>query len=112
MKDVTFSKWIIRVALIQGFLMMWASYALALFNRVQIAETLSKTVAVEIVAVVLGYYLKAGAENMSKNNQWPDKGVRPDDSKDQPGDQLQPDAICPTIYEADCDPSLGIGPVN
>lgn len=72
-KDVTFSKWIIRIALIQGFAMMWASYALALFNRVQIAETLSKTVAVEIVAVVLGYYAKAGVENLSKNNQWPDK---------------------------------------
>lgn len=75
-KDVTFSKWIIRIAIIQGFAMMWASYALALFNRVQIAETLSKTVAVEIVAVVLGYYAKAGVENLSKNNSWPDRPKR------------------------------------
>lgn len=78
MKDVTFSKWIIRIALIQGFAMMWASYALALFNRAQIAEALSRAVCIEIVAVVLGYYLKAGVENLSKNNQWPDrdKGVK------------------------------------
>ncbi len=58
--------------------MMWASYALALFNRAQIAEALSRAVCIEIVAVVLGYYLKAGVENLSKNNQWPDrdKGVK------------------------------------
>ena len=70
-KDVTFSKWIIRVALIQGFLMMWASYGLALIGRTQIAESLSKAVCIEIVAVVLGYYLKAGVENVSKNTDWP-----------------------------------------
>ncbi len=73
MKDITFSKWIIRAALIQGFLMMWASYALAFFNRVQIAETLSRAVCTEIVAVVLGYYLKSGVENLSKYNSWPDR---------------------------------------
>lgn len=72
-KDITFSKWIIRIAIIQGFAMMWASYALALLNRVQIAEALSKTVCIEIVAVVLGYYAKAGMENLSKNNSWPDR---------------------------------------
>lgn len=71
-KDVTFSKWIIRVALIQGFLMMWASYALALFNRAQIAESLSKAVCAEIVGVSLCYYAKAGVENLSKHNEnWP-----------------------------------------
>jgi hypothetical protein len=111
-KDVTFSKWIIRVALVQGFMMMWASYALALIGRVQIAETLSKTVAVEIVAVVLGYYLKAGAENLSKNNQWPDKGGIPIDCTDKPSDTVQPDSERPTIYASDCDTSLSIGPVN
>lgn len=112
MKDVTFSKWIIRVALIQGFLMMWASYALALFNRAQIAETLSKTVCIEIVAIVLGYYLKAGAENMSKNNKWPDKGVTNIDCTDKPSDQLQPDSVRPTLYTSDSDTSLSVGPVN
>lgn len=74
MKDITFSKWIIRAALIQGFLMMWASYVLAVFNRTQIAENLSKTVCIEVVGVVLGYYFKAGVENLSKNNSWPDRG--------------------------------------
>ncbi|MDD4775152.1 MAG: hypothetical protein PHG75_01475 [Syntrophomonas sp.] len=111
-KNITFSKWIIRIALVQGFLMMWASYALALFNRAQIAEALSKTVCIEIVAIVLGYYLKAGAENMSKNNQWPDKGGIPIDCADKPSDQLQPDSVRPTIYASDSDTSLGISPVN
>jgi len=111
-KNITFSKWIIRIALVQGFMMMWASYALALFNRAQIAEALSKTVCIEIVAIVLGYYLKAGAENMSKNNNWPDKGVTNIDCADKPSDQLQPDSVRPTIYTSDSDTSLGISPVN
>lgn len=70
-KDVTFSKWIIRMALVQGFLMMWASYGLALIGRAEIAQDLSKAVCFEIVAVVLGYYAKAGVENVSKNTDWP-----------------------------------------
>jgi hypothetical protein len=112
MKDVTFSKWIIRIALIQGFAMMWASYALALFNRAQIAETLSKTVCIEVVAVVLGYYAKAGMENLSKNNNWPDRPERKVpvyDSTDQPGGGFCETTI-PTTYASDSDTSLSQQP--
>jgi hypothetical protein len=70
-KDITFSKRIVKPVLIQGFMMMWASYLLAFLGRTEIAQTLSVTVCVEIVAVVLGYYLKAGVENVSKNTDWP-----------------------------------------
>lgn len=73
MKTDTFSKWIIRSAIIQGFMMMWASYLLAAFGRTQIAEDLSKVVCVEIVGIVIGYYTKSTFENVSKNNNWPDK---------------------------------------
>jgi hypothetical protein len=110
MKDVTFSKWIIRIALIQGFAMMWASYALALFNRAQIAETLSKTVCIEVVAVVLGYYAKAGMENLSKNNNWPDKKGVAYDSTDQPESCFCETTIDPTAYASDSDTSLSQQP--
>lgn len=112
MKDVTFSKWIIRIALIQGFAMMWASYALALLNRIQIAEALSKTVCIEIVAVVLGYYAKAGMENLSKNNNWPDRPERKVpvyDSADQPESGFCETTI-PTAYASDSDTSLSQQP--
>lgn len=55
-------------------MMMWASYLLAYMGRVQIAEGLSKTVCVEIVGVAIGYFTKAGVENLSKHNEnWPSK---------------------------------------
>ena len=109
-KDITFSKWIIRIAIIQGFAMMWASYALALLNRVQIAEALSKTVCIEIVAVVLGYYAKAGMENLSKNNSWPDKKGVIYDSTDQRGSGFCETTIDPTTYTSDSDTSLSQQP--
>lgn len=106
MKDVTFSKWIIKASLIQGFLMMWASYGLALAGRTQIAESLSKTVCIEIVVMILGYYTKAGVENLSKYNNWPDKkGVR-NDSTNEFECAVSEDFISPTFYTSDSDTSL------
>jgi len=49
------------------------SYALAWAGQTEIAETLSKVIAAEIVAVVVVALLKSLTENLSKNNQWPDK---------------------------------------
>ena len=74
MKADTFSKWIIKASLVQGFMMLWASYFLAAIGRTQIAEDLSKVVCIQVVCTGLGYFAKAGVENLSKNNQWPDKG--------------------------------------
>ena len=74
MKADTFSKWIMKASLVQGFMMLWASYLLAAIGRTQIAEDLSKVVCVQIVCMGLGYFAKAATENLSKNNNWPDKG--------------------------------------
>ena len=88
--------------------MMWASYGLALMGRIQIAETLSKTVCVEIVFVVLGYYMKAGVENLSKNNDWPDRKEVMYGCTDESTGGIHEDSISPTIYSSDSDTSLGI----
>ena len=45
---------------------MWASYGLAWFGKTEIAETLSKTIATSIIAVVVGYLAKSVVENISK----------------------------------------------
>jgi len=84
MKDVTFSKWIVRVLILNAIAWIWASYILAYCGRGEIAETLSKTVCVEIVAVAFVYYLKAGVENLSKNNAWPDKVKKTEDQSGEP----------------------------
>lgn len=68
-----FMKMIILFNNVNGILMIWASYILAYIGRTEIAETLSKTVVTEIVAVTTVYALKALFENLSKNNTWPDK---------------------------------------
>ncbi|OPX87007.1 MAG: hypothetical protein A4E53_02662 [Pelotomaculum sp. PtaB.Bin104] len=70
---MTFSKLLVAWLLLNGTVWIYLSYALAYLGRGQIAETLSKTVVVEVLGVVLVYSLKALAENLSKNNTWPDK---------------------------------------
>ena len=42
------------------------------------AERLSQVALTEIVAVVLAYAIKSVVENLSKNNNWPDKGGKGD----------------------------------
>ena len=46
--------------------MMWATYILAWFGKTEIAESLSKTIATSIIAVVIGYLVKSAFENISK----------------------------------------------
>ena len=74
---LTFSKIIIAWLVLNGTVWIYLSYALAYLARGQIAETLSKTVVVEVLGVVLAYSIKALVENLSKNNQWPDKPRTP-----------------------------------
>ncbi len=69
----TFSKLIVAWLLLNGTVWIYLSYALAYLGRGQIAETLSKTVVVEVLGVIVVYSVKALAENLSKNNTWPDK---------------------------------------
>ena len=53
---------------------------LAYLGREQIAEQLSGKAVTEIIAVILAYAIKSLVENLSKNNNWPDKARK--DEKD------------------------------
>jgi hypothetical protein len=71
-------KRVVWVCLFNGIAWVWCSYILAWFGRAEIAETLSQVALAEIIGVVLVYALKSGVENLSKNNNWPDKGQKED----------------------------------
>lgn len=73
MKKYEFSKLIVAWLLFNGTVWIYLSYVLAYLGRTEIAETLSKTVVVEILGVMVVYAIKALLENLSKNNNWPDK---------------------------------------
>lgn len=73
MKERTTSKRIVWLCLGNGIAWVWCSYLLAYLGREEIAESLSEKAVAEIVGVVLVYALKSLFENLSKNNQWPDK---------------------------------------
>lgn len=58
-KNMTFSKtWVSRLLWL-GCIWITLSYILAFFDKIQIAETLSGTVASVIIAVILGYLCKS-----------------------------------------------------
>lgn len=85
-KIKSFTHKAVAFLLLNGVAWIWCSYLLAYLGREDIAETLSKTVVVEILGVFLVYGLKSLFENLSKNNTWPDKKASeeedtPDDSK-------------------------------
>ena len=72
-EKTTTTKRVVWVCLINGICWVWCSYGLAYLGRTSIAESLSKVAITEIIGVVLVYCLKSLFENISKNNQWPDK---------------------------------------
>lgn len=72
-KKVETTKKVILVCLANGFAWVWCSYILACLDKTQIAESLSQVAVTEIIGVVLAYCIKSAVENLSKNNQWPDK---------------------------------------
>ena len=72
-KKSTTTKLVVWACLFNGFAWVWCSYLLAYLGRAEIAESLSKVAITEIIGVVLVYSLKSLAENLSKNNEWPDK---------------------------------------
>ena len=49
---------------------IYMSYILALLGRDDIAESLSKVIVSEIIAVLLGYMIKAVIENVFKHNEF------------------------------------------
>lgn len=66
-------KKIVFFALLNGFAWVWCSYILAFLGHDSIAESLSQVALVEIIGVVVTYAAKSVLENLSKNNNWPDK---------------------------------------
>ncbi len=75
-KQLTFTKLVVLWILYKSIGWIDQSYALAWAGKEEIAETLSNTVVVELLGVTLLYCLKSVFENLSKNNQWPDKGTK------------------------------------
>lgn len=72
-KPFTTMKWVVLFSLLNGYAWVWCSYILAFMGKYTIAEQLSQVAITEIIGVVLVYALKSLVENLSKNNQWPDK---------------------------------------
>lgn len=61
-----YHKRILNFILYNSIGMMWCSYILAWFGKVDIAESLSKTVASAIVGVTIPYLVTKTVENVSK----------------------------------------------
>ena len=74
------TKAVVWLCLCNGCGWVWCSYLLAYLGREQIAESLSGKAVTEIIAVVLAYALKSVVENISKHNNWPDKGGKDDEN--------------------------------
>lgn len=72
-KTLSTMKKIVIVCLANGVAWVWCSYILAFLGHDAIAESLSQVALAEIVGVVLVYAVKSLLENLSKNNNWPDK---------------------------------------
>lgn len=67
-KKKTFSKRAVRWLLIIALFDLQLSYLFAFLGREQIAETLSITVVTEIIAVMLGYFMKSFHETKEEEN--------------------------------------------
>ncbi len=79
------TKKVVWICLAMGFSWVWCSYILAYLDKMQIAESLSQVAVTEIIGVVLAYCIKSAVENLSKNNNWPDKRAASEtDSTDGP----------------------------
>ena len=80
--QTTTTKLVVWLCLVNGIAWVWCSYLLAWQGQAQIAEGLSKAAVTEILGVVLVYALKSTAENLSKNNDWPDKPAKRNQRQD------------------------------
>ena len=66
-REKEYSKRLLTRIVNSSILMMWGTYVLAWYDKTEIAETLSKTIATAIIAVVVGYLAKSVIENISKH---------------------------------------------
>ena len=65
-KGLSFTKKIVLFLLINAELQIWASYVLAYFDKVAIAEALSTQVVITVLGAFITYGVKALFENLSK----------------------------------------------
>lgn len=66
-REKEYSKRLLTRIVNSSILMMWGTYVLAWYGKTDVAETLSKTIAASIIAVVVGYLAKSVIENISKH---------------------------------------------
>ena len=72
-KQLTFQKLLVVFLVWKGVSWVDQSYELAWAGYVEIASDLSRTALTELLGVALMYSVKALFEQLSKNNNWPDK---------------------------------------
>ncbi|MBQ7240285.1 MAG: hypothetical protein IJS56_02490 [Bacilli bacterium] len=65
-KGLSFTKKIVLFLLINAELQIWASYILAYFDKVAIAEALSTQVVITVLGAFITYGVKSLFENLSK----------------------------------------------
>lgn len=71
-------KAVVWFILVNACAWVWCSYLLAYLGRAQIAESLSQVALTTIIGTLFAYAAKSVVENLSKNNNWPDKGGKDD----------------------------------
>lgn len=82
-RKLTFSKKAVAVILAVAMVDLQLSYLLAFLGREQIAETLSITVVTEIVAVMLGYFMKSFKETKEAEKvRLREEGRKEDENRD------------------------------
>lgn len=64
--ETEYSKRLLNRIITHSILMMWCSYVLAWFEKAEIAETLSKTIATVIIGTVIPHLITKTVENVSK----------------------------------------------
>lgn len=95
--DKEYSKRLLSKITNHTLLMMWGTYVLAWFDKIEIAETLSKTIATSIIAVVVGYLAKSVIENISKNTDAFGKN-----KSDNPEEKIAKKEAAPVNKRRDC----------
>lgn len=68
-----FSDSIIKFILINSTIWVYLSYVLAFLGREEIAQDLAVAVVTQLICTIALNHGKATIENLSKNNNWPDK---------------------------------------
>lgn len=95
-REAEYSKRLLNRIVNSSILMMWATYILAWCGKTEVAETLSKTIATSIIAVVVGYLAKSVIENISKHTDTFGKNnnITYENFTDTPDDEINMNRDC------------------